>query len=453
MKVVIVGSGPAGLFAAYKLVGHADVTVVDKGGDVDSRACPSPGECKAACKPCNILCGVGGAGLFSDGKIIFSTKIGNNLNPVVNEAKNMALVKEVVDIFSKYDVNVEKLSQESEREIEHLKKKARIVGGDFLYAPQAHIGTDKLLDLISCFKKDLESKGVKFLNKTEVLKVEDKEIVTNKESLQYDKLILAPGRVGAGWLEQVMNDLKLEYSYNPIDIGVRVEVPKEITDSTTKVVRDMKFYLRSDTYNDLVRTFCTCPGGKVTRETHEGFNLVNGHSDSDDSSPNTNFAFLVTMPLTAPLSNTNYYGHKVADLAYVTGVKKPILQRLGDLRSGHRSHFEKKHEFLINPTLNDVVYGDIGLVLPHRVTLDIIEGLEKLDRIIPGVANDETLLYAPEIKFHGLKVITDEYLATSRKNIYVAGDGAGLSRGIGGAACCGLLAAEGILKEAYKSKR
>ncbi len=450
MRVVIVGSGPAGLFAAYKLAGHADVTVIDRGKDADERKCPSPGECKAACKPCNILCGVGGAGLFSDGKIIFSNKVGNNLDSVVGEAKNIQLIKEVMNIFKEYDIHVEKLLPEAESKIQQLKKKARIVGGDFLYSPQTHIGTDKLLNLIKNFKKELEAKGIKFLNKTDVLEINDKEIITNKGNITYDKLILAPGRVGASWLEQVMNDLGLEYSYNAIDIGVRVEVPREITESITNVVRDMKFYLRSNTYNDLVRTFCTCPGGKVTRETHEGFNLVNGHSDSNDSSPNTNFAFLVTMPLTAPLSNTNYYGHKVADLAYVTGVKKPILQRLGDLKSGHRSHVEKRHEFLITPTLHDVVYGDIGLVLPHRITLDILEGMEKLDKIIPGVANDETLLYAPEIKFHGLKVMTDEYLATSRKNVYVAGDGAGLSRGIGGAACCGILAAEGILKEIHK---
>jgi len=450
MKVVIVGSGPAGLFAAYKLAGHADITVVDKGKDVEKRKCPSPGKCKENCRPCQVLCGVGGAGLFSDGKIIFSDKIGNNLNNIIGQEKNYALVKEVISIFEEYGVKVADLSQEEEQKLQEFKKKARIVGGDFLYAPQTHIGTDKLKDWINNFKINLEEKGVKFLDNTEVLKIDKKELFTKKEEISYDKLILAPGRVGSKWLEQTVNDLGIKYDYIPIDLGVRVEVPREITDEITNVVRDMKFYLRSDTHNDLIRTFCTCPGGKVTRETHDGFNLVNGHSDSDDSTPNTNFAFLVTMPLTAPLSNTNSYGHKVADLAYVTGVKKPILQRLGDVRRGGRSHVEKKHEFMVQPTLEDVIYGDIGLVLPYRIEMDVVEGLEKLDKIIPGVANDETLLYAPEIKFHGLKPITNQYLATNNKNIYVAGDGAGLSRGIGGAACCGVLAAEGILKEIKK---
>lgn len=449
MKVAIVGSGPAGLFAAYKLAGHADVTVIDKGRDVDRRKCPSPKKCKDKCKPCQILCGIGGAGLFSDGKIIFSDKVGNNLTPLVGEAKNCKLVKEVMDIFGKYNVKVHNLTPGDEQKIQELKKKARMVGGDFLYAPQTHIGTDNLLDLIVNIKGDLENKGVKFLDRTEVLKINGK-IITSKGDLDYDKVILAPGRVGFSWLEQAIKDLGIKYSYNPIDIGVRVEVPREITDEITNVVRDMKFYLRSTTHKDLLRTFCTCPGGKVTRETHKGFNLVNGHSDSDDSSPNTNFAFLVTMPLTIPQSNTNSYGQGVANLYYITGVKKPILQRLGDIRRGGRSHYEKRHEFMVKPTLEDVIYGDIGLALPYRIEMDILEGLEKLDEIIPGVANDETLLYSPEIKFHGLKPLTNKYLATSKENVYVAGDGAGLSRGIGGAACCGILAAEGILKELKK---
>lgn len=450
MKVVIVGAGPAGLFAAYKLAGKADVTVIDEGRDIDSRKCPSPKKCRETCRPCNILCGIGGAGLFSDGKIILSNKIGNNLTPIVGEAKNNNLVRQVKKIFEEYGIKIENLTEEGKEKVEELKKKARIIGADFLYAPQTHIGTDKLRDLIHNFKKGLSEKGVKFMDRTDVLKINDK-ILTNKGSFDYDKAILAPGRVGASWLEGVVQDLGLSYSYHPIDVGVRVEVPREITDDITNVVRDMKFYLKSNTYSDLLRTFCTCPGGKVTRETHKGFNLVNGHSESNHEGPNTNFAFLVTMPLTTPQSNTNSYGHGVANLAYVTGVKQPLLQRLGDIRKGHRSHVEKKGEFLVKPTLEDVIYGDIGLAIPYRIEIDILEGLEKLDKIIPGVANDETLLYAPEIKFHGLRPHTNRYLAaTKKKNVYFAGDGAALSRGIAGAACSGILAAEGIIKDIRK---
>jgi len=447
MKVAIVGAGPAGLFAANKLADYCDVTILDKGKDVDKRDCPSPGKCNLKCRPCNILSGVGGAGLFSDGKIIFSNKVGNNLDEIVGKEKNKLLVKEVQDIFASYGVNNSKLSAHKKRQLQKFRKKSRVLGVDFLYESQAHVGTDKLIELIENFKGDLQSKGVKFLNKKNIIKIDDKNVFTTKDSFAYDKLILAPGRSGSRWLEKMVRSLKIDYTYNPIDIGVRVEVLRDITDDITNVIRDMKFHLKTETYEDSVRTFCTCPGGKVTRETHDGFNLVNGHSDSGDSSLNTNFAFLVTMPLTEPLSNTNSYGHVVAELGYVTGVKKPILQRLGDIRRGCRSHYDKKGEFLVKPTLQDVIYGDIGLALPYRIELDILEGLTKLGKIIPGIDSDETLLYAPEIKFHGLKVKTDNYLKTNKDNIYVAGDGAGLSRGIAGAACCGVLAAEGILKD------
>lgn len=453
MKVVIVGAGPAGLFAAYNLKGHADVTIVDKGHDVGVRKCPGKDKCKHSCKPCNILHGVGGAGLLSDGKINFSNKIGSNLDSIVGEAKNIDLVEDVKGIFESYGVKLKRLSSADERRILELKKSARVAGGEFLYSPNAHVGTDKLVGLIQTFRNDLEAEGVEFRHKTDVLKVKPKTIITDNGNIHYDKLLLAPGRVGAAWLEDIVNSLGIKYSYNPIDIGVRVEVPREICDHITNVSRDMKIHLKTDTYNDMARTFCTCPGGKVARETHPEFNLVNGHSDSADSTQNTNFAFLATIPLTAPLGNTNKYGFGVANLAYITGVGKPILQRLGDIRRGRRSHRSKKGDFLTIPTFDDVIYGDIGLVLPYRVQVAILEGLDKLDAVVPGVANDETLLYAPEIKFHGLRVKTDKYLATNQKNIYVAGDGAGLTRGICGAACCGLLASEGMLKDINKYKK
>ncbi len=451
MRVVIVGSGPAGLFAAHELAGKADVTIIDKGKDVKKRSCPSPNKCKGTCRPCNILCGVGGAGLFSDGKIIFSTKIGNNLDPIVGSKKNSQLVQRVADIFNKYGIKIKELSNEDKCKIKELKRNSRMIGGDFLYEPQAHVGTDKLISLITEFKKDLEDQGVEFIYKQNVShNIKDCNLIVNKKKINYDALILAPGRIGATWLEEVVRCLNINYSYNPIDIGVRVEVAREITDHITNVVRDMKFYLRSNTYEDLLRTFCTCPGGNVTRETHDGFNLVNGHSKSGDPSSNTNFAFLVTMPLNTPQSNTNLYGQAAAKLGYVTGAHQPLLQRLGDLKRGRRSHESKKNTFLVKPSLEDVIYGDIGLALPYRICLDLIEGLDKLNQIIPGIASDSTLLYAPEIKFHGLKVKTDKYLMTNKEGIYVAGDGAGLSRGIAGAACCGVLTAEGIIKKYLK---
>lgn len=449
MEVVIIGGGPAGLFAAYNLAGFCDVTIIDKGNDVTKRLCPSPKECKKKCKPCNTLCGVGGAGLFSDGKLIFHTEIGNNLNEIVGLEKNKDLIEKVKSIFKEYDVIPKVLDGEKEKRINEVKKKARVADVQFVYTEQAHVGTDHLKQLIEKIRNDLESKGVKFICKSDVTSIGPNKVKIKDKELHYDQLIIAPGRVGASWLEKMASHLKLKYKYNPVDIGVRVEVPKEVTDDITDLVRDMKFqmYINNKVH---ARTFCTCPGGKVTKESHEGFTLANGYSDSGDSSPNTNFAFLIQLNLTDPQGNTNEYGRDVAALANTIGKGKIILQRLGDLRQHKRSDSAKKESYMVYPTLEDVVYGDISLALPGKIVENAISGLEKLDKVIPGVANDSTLLYAPEIKFHGLKAMTNECLETNIEGIFVAGDGAGLSRGIVGAAASGLLASEGIMKKIKK---
>ncbi|MDD4878728.1 MAG: FAD-dependent oxidoreductase [Candidatus Nanoarchaeia archaeon] len=476
-KVVIIGAGPAGLFAAYKLAGKCDVTILDKGLPVEKRHCPSPNNCKRKCKLCAKLYGEGGAGLMSDGKIIFSTEIGSFLNNVdgVGEERNKGLVAEVQEIFGRYDVQINPLSEEINSKISGLEKACAAEGIRYVPTILAHVGTDKLEELIINFRNELIEKGVRFVPKSDVknihvensgrIIVETKReysfyekakntlrrifLRKNDDAYECDNLIMAPGRVGAKWLEGIVHKLGIEYTYNAMDLGVRVEVKRDKTDRITEVCRDMKFQMRTSTYNDLVRTFCTCPGGKVAIEAHEeGYNLVNGHSEKGDPYENTNFAFLVTIPFTSPMANGNEYARMIAAAVKELGGGKPILQQLGDLRTGHRSKKERINDFKVKPSLEGITFGDVGLALPHRIVLDIIEGLEKLDKIIPGVANDETLLYAPEAKFHALRIKnSDGYLQTSIPGIYVAGDGAGLSRGIVGAAACGVLAAEGILRE------
>jgi len=235
-------------------------------------------------------------------------------------------------------------------------------------------------------------------------------------------------------------------SYAPIDIGVRVEVPSIVMRSIIDVNRDPKFHIWTSKYEDFVRTFCTNHEGFVVKESYGDFIGVNGHSFTNKKSENTNFAFLVRCVLTSPQENTTLYGESIAKIATILGRGKPIVQRLGDLRRGRRSNSWRLQKSTFSPTLKDTTPGNIAMVLPHRILTDILEGLEKLNEVIPGVATDSTFLYAPEIKYYSMKLAVDDDLQTNIKNLYAAGDGAGLSRDIVKAAATGILAARGIIK-------
>jgi uncharacterized protein len=427
-RVTIIGAGPAGLFAAYKLITNAQnsikVRIIDSGGTIDQRIVSK-----------NVLHGIGGGGLMSDGKLNFDIRIGNNLNEIISEKENQRLTLEVENIFKNFGVIESELN--SEKAI-YLEREALKHGIEFVYVRQGHIGTDNLIPLIKSFQKYLEERGVEFICNNEMDKLD-------KNS---DFFILAPGRVGGSskWMEKILSENNIPYSYRPVDIGVIVEVPSMITNHITDISRDMKCYVRTGTYQDKVRTFCTCPNGFVGQEAHNGFKTVNGHSESGKSTNNTNFALLVTVNLTEPLTNSNQFARNISSAFHDLSGGKTLAQRWGDLVRYQRSKESKQKEYNFQPTLNDVTWGDLALAMPARCVSDIIEGIQKLDKIIPGLASDATILHAPEIKFHGLKIPTDEYLGVG-KNIYVAGDGSGFSRGIVGAAASGLRAAEGILRE------
>ena len=260
--------------------------------------------------------------------------------------------------------------------------------------------------------------------------------------------IIAPGRVGAKWIDEILHKHKIEAKYAPIDVGVRVEVPSIIMDPITYINHDPKFHIQTKTYDDFVRTFCTNEKGFVVKEEYEDFIATNGHSMTNEQSDNTNFAFLVRVELTEPIENTVRYGRSIAKLATTIGGGKPVLQRMGDLRRGRRSTQKRLKKNQVINTLKDVTPGDISMALPHRIVTDIREGLEVLNEIIPGVAADSTLLYAPEIKFYSMQVIVDTNMESSVKNLFAAGDGAGLSRDIVNAAATGVIAGRGILKKA-----
>jgi len=449
--VVIIGAGPAGLFAAYELTNNSklSVLIIDQGPDVDERVCPAKeyAFCRK-CVPCNILCGVGGAGTLSGGLLNLRPDIGGNLIELVgSQNKAWKLIRYVDSIFLKYGAP-QKLYSSKGSDVEELERRAAAAGAKFIPIPQRHIGSDQAPRVIKNFKRDLESHGVKFLLRKKVEKIDPGMVTLEDGNVIHAKYIIAaPGRVGANWLAKEAQRLGIPTRHEPIDIGVRIEVPAVVMEPIIKVSRDPKFHIYTKTYDDLVRTFCVNHKGFVVQEVYDDFVGVNGHSMVGSYSENTNFAFLVRISLTEPIEDTTAYGRSIARLATILGGGKPIIQRLGDLMIGRRSTWNRISHSHIKPTLRSATPGDIAMVLPHRILTDILEGLEVLNQIIPGVASSSTLLYAPEVKFSANRIQTNDELETPIKNIYVAGDGAGLSRGIVIAAATGIIVAKSILKK------
>lgn len=427
-KIVIVGAGPAGLWAAYRLGGEYQVTVLEKRNFV------------------------GGSGLHSDGKLNFHPKIGGDLTEFMSNEDAWELTYQIRDTFTELGVE---MAHSDEEGLKKLETEASKAGIKFVKIEQNHIGSDYLPAVIARMRSELEDEGVDIRLKTVArdLIVEDnmvRSVVTDKDPIPADAVLLAPGRIGSPWLIDQMNKHGVPMKYNPIDVGVRVEVPNEVMDEVTNDygVWDPKFHMYTPSYDDFVRTFCVCPAGYVVREPYgDGLFGANGHSMRDTKSNNTNFALLTRMTLTQPLENTTIYGTRIAQLANTLGGHKPILQRLGDLRRYQRSTWDRIDRSYVSPTLKDVTPGDLTMSYPQRIVTDLTEGLEMLDRVMPGINSDSTLLYGPEIKFYAMRIATDKHLGTKIPNLYVAGDGAGVSRGIVGAAATGLVAAKGISKQ------
>lgn len=445
IDALIVGAGPAGLFAAHELSGRGEILVVDQGGDISERLCPMKkrGAC-LHCQPCQIMCGVGGAGTFSDGLLNLHPAIGGDLQGLAGE-RAWRLVEEVDSAFLRYGAP-EGIQMATPEDEEMLRRKAAAAGARFIAIRQRHMGSDRTPQIISAFKRDLERGGVRFLLHacmTDLIVEDDRCAgvrLADGTEIRSRSTLLAPGRIGAEMVGRLIDRYGIKARYGPLDVGVRVEVPSVIMDPVTRINRDPKFHIVTHRYDDFVRTFCTNPGGFVVKEEYPEFIATNGHSLVGERTENTNFAFLVRLALTEPVENTTAYGMSIAKLVTTIGGRRPVLQRLGDLHHGRRSTQERIARNPVRNTLTDVTPGDISMALPHRVVMDIIEGLEILNRIIPGVNSDSTLLYAPEIKFYAREIGVDSSLQTSIPGLYVAGDGAGLSRGIVAASATGILA-------------
>ena len=336
-------------------------------------------------------------------------------------------------------------------EANEIKKEVAKTGARLLIIKQKHLGSDKLPTYIKDFTDYLENRGVDVYETSNVIdiiskKKEEHEIVIeNKDNLIAKHVIIAPGRTGAKWVQELADKYNIPYTSQSIEIGVRVEVRKEILEDITNIIYDPTIFIKTDTYTDEIRTFCTNPGGFVAKENYYGFICVNGHSLKDVKSDNSNFAFISKVGLTEPVTNTRLYGESIARIANTLGDGKPIIQSLRDLKKGRRSEWKRINKGFIEPTLKDCVAGDLSLVLPHRIITNILEGLEKLDKIIPGVNNDETLLYGPEIKFFSNEIDTNNKFKLNDYDIYFIGDGSGKAGNIVTAAATGLVAARDIL--------
>lgn len=451
--VIVVGAGPAGLFAAYWLCTHSGLSVclLDQGKRAKQRTCPmsKSGQC-GHCKPvCNILSGCGGAGLFSDGKLNYIHKLGKtDLTQFRSRAEAMALIDQTEEIFNRFgmDGQVYPADPEAARK---LCQNARIHGVDLLLIRQKHLGSDCLQEYIAGMCDYLEAKGVTLLADEPVLDVivengRASGVKTGRGEIRGSSVILAPGRVGADWVGELARRFGLSVSQRGIEVGVRVEVHKDIMSDITSVIYDPTFFVRTGRYDDLARTFCTNPEGFVSLENYNDFVCVNGHALRHTKSENTNFAFLSKVVLTDPVSDNQGYGEAIGRLATIIGGGKPILQRYGDLKRGRRSTWNRVRKSYIEPTLPDVTPGDISIALPDRIVNNLIDGLEQLNKVVPGVANEETLLYAPEIKFFAVQIETDANLQTALPGLFVAGDGPGVSGNIVAAAATGLIPAQYI---------
>jgi uncharacterized protein len=450
--VIIIGAGPAGIFSALELCKNSDLSVllVDKGKNIDKRNCPSRisgGRCMQ-CKPCGLLFGWGGSGAFSDGKLTLSSEVGGILSNYISVETLNNLAGYVDNIYLQFGAPRE-LHGGDEDHIKELHRKAVLAHLMLIPYRIRHMGTDKCYSVVKSMRQYLEDRVVN-LTDTEVenILVENDRavgIMTRKgEEFRGTYIVVAPGRQGAEWLTGQAKRLDIKTSINPVDLGVRIEVPAEVAEPITKNIYESKFIFYSKAFDDKVRTFCMCPQGEVVTEYSDGILTVNGHSYSEKKTENTNFALLVSKTFTEPFRDPIAYGQYISRLANLLsgGV---MIQRLGDLETGRRSTFDRINKSILKPTLKSATPGDLSLVLPYRYLSNLMEMLRALDIVAPGINSRHTLLYGVEVKFYSSRLIMEKNLETRIKNLFAAGDGAGITRGLLQASISGVMVAREIL--------
>ena len=451
--VIIIGAGPGGIFSAYELSQKSPdlkVGVFEAGHALSRRKCPIDGEkiksC-IGCKSCSIMSGFGGAGAFSDGKYNITNDFGGTLYKYIGKKQALDLMYYVDDINLRYGGAGTKLYSTA-----GSKFKKECIQNDLhlLNASVRHLGTDINYQVLENLYAELNEK-VDFYFDSPVDSVAavdgGYQIFSNGQRYECEKCIISVGRSGSKWMERICQELQIPTSSNRVDIGVRVELPADVFSHLTDELYESKIVYRTQKYGDQVRTFCMNPKGAVVTENTNGIITVNGHSYEDPSkhTENTNFALLVAKHFSEPFKDSNGYGESIARLSNMLG-GGVIVQRFGDLIRGRRSTPARIEEAFITPTLK-ATPGDLSLVLPKRILDGIMEMIYALDKIAPGTANDDTLLYGVEVKFYNMEVQVNEKLESCHKGLYIIGDGSGITHSLSHASASGIYVARNLLEE------
>ncbi|GAB7054318.1 MULTISPECIES: NAD(P)/FAD-dependent oxidoreductase [unclassified Paenibacillus] len=470
--VIIVGAGPAGIFAAYELTLKAPqlkVLLIDKGHDIDSRRCPILEEKIQLCPPpagkkeyagclpaCSITAGFGGAGAYSDGKFNITTEFGGWLTDYLPPSRVLDLIRYVDAINLKHGAT-ENVTDPTTPVVRSIEQRGYAAGLKLLRAQVRHLGTEQNLEILRSINAYLKTK-IDMQFKTEVAdlltaKTEDGHriqgiVLKNGEEVEADKVLVAPGRDGSAWLTEVLRKRRLKMYNNQVDVGVRVETSDVVMHEINEHLYEGKFIFNTSV-GTRVRTFCSNPSGHVVVENHSGVMAANGHAYKDPAlgSTNTNFALLVSHRFTEPFDKPNEYAREICKRANDLSGGGVIVQKYGDIIRGRRSTETRIKEGFLEPTLKEAVPGDLGLVLPYNTMKSLIEMVEALDKVTPGIASEHTLFYGVEAKFYSARPKLTERLETEIEGLYCGGDGAGVTRGLAQAGAAGVWVARSMIEK------
>ncbi|MBO5344926.1 MAG: FAD-dependent oxidoreductase [Clostridia bacterium] len=457
-KILIIGAGPAGIFTALELLklGSKDeITIIEQGHLIEKRFCPKVKTKQCThCKPnCNITSGFSGAGAFSDGKLSLSRDVGGDFPSLVGEEFAQELIDYTDTIYLEFGADTHVEGAEQTAEIREIRKSATIAGLKLVDCPIRHLGTEKAHQLYYDIEQHLLKNGVKILadrNCSDIV-IEDGECkgaVVDGETITADVVVVATGRKGADWLDDMCRVHGIGREAGVVDIGVRVEVRNEVMEKVNRALYESKLIGYTKPFGNKVRTFCQNPGGFVSQENYDDdLAVVNGHSYKDLKSDNTNLAILCSHRFTYPFDDPIAYAQKVGQMVNMLGDDHILVQRLGDIKAGKRTWQEELSQTNLKPTLVDAVAGDITAAIPYRTMTCILGFIEQMDKVVPGFASDETLLYAPEIKFYSNRVKMDKELNTNVKNLHCLGDASGWTRGLMMASTMGVHMARMLMKK------